>query len=75
MSINVVISRYHNPVDWVYRLTGINQIFIYEKENPDSPYNVPVNKGNEASVFLHLFSFKTPIFTSYEMKSLINNSS
>ena len=26
-------------------------------------------------VFLHLFSFKTPIFTSYEMKSLINNSS
>jgi DNA polymerase III delta prime subunit len=25
--------------------------------------------------FLHLFSFKTPIFTSYEMKSLINNSS
>jgi hypothetical protein len=24
---------------------------------------------------LHLFSFKTPIFTSYEMKSLINNSS
>jgi uncharacterized protein YrrD len=24
---------------------------------------------------LHLFSFKTPIFTSYEMKSPINNSS
>ena len=27
------------------------------------------------SAVLHLFSFKTPIFTSYEMKSLINNSS
>jgi hypothetical protein len=25
--------------------------------------------------YLHLFSFKTPIFTSYEMKTPINNSS
>lgn len=52
MSINVVVSRYHNPVDWVYRLTGVNQIFVYEKENPNSPYNVPVNKGQEASAYL-----------------------
>ena len=25
---------------------------IYDKENPSNPYNIPVNKGNEASVYL-----------------------
>lgn len=25
---------------------------IYDKENEDNPYNIPVNKGNEASVYL-----------------------
>jgi len=34
-----------------------------------------INCGIFRHGVLHLFSFKTPIFTSYEMKSLINNSS
>lgn len=25
---------------------------IYDKENPENPLNVPVNKGNEASIYL-----------------------
>ena len=51
-TINCVISRYNKNVDWVYRLNNINKIFIYDKENPGNPYNIPVNKGNEASVYL-----------------------
>ena len=51
-TINCVVSRYKKNVDWVYRLNNINKIFIYDKENPGNPYNVPVNKGNEASVYL-----------------------
>ena len=50
--IDVVVSRYKKEVDWVSRLKGINKIFIYEKEIPESKYNIPVNKGNEASVYL-----------------------
>jgi hypothetical protein len=31
---------------------------IYDKENPENPYNVPVNKGNEASVYLkHIIDY------------------
>ena len=51
-TINCVVSRYNKNVDWVYRLNNINKIFIYDKENPGNPYNIPVNKGNEASVYL-----------------------
>jgi hypothetical protein len=52
--IDIVVSRYHKDVTWVNTLdkvTDIN-IMIYEKESPDSSYNVPFNKGNEASVYL-----------------------
>jgi len=50
--INIVVSRYKKEVDWVNRLKGINEILIYEKEMPECKYNIPLNKGNEASVYL-----------------------
>ena len=50
--INCVVSRYKKNVNWVYNLKNINDFFIYEKEMPESRYNIPVNKGNEASVYL-----------------------
>jgi len=50
--INCVVSRYKKNVDWVYKLKNINKIYIYDKETPENEYNIPVNKGNEASVYL-----------------------
>jgi len=50
--INCVVSRYKKNVDWVYKLKNINKVIIYDKENPNNKYNIPVNKGNEASVYL-----------------------
>jgi hypothetical protein len=50
--INCVVSRYKKNVDWVYKLKNINEIFIYDKETPTNKYNIPVNKGQEASVYL-----------------------
>lgn len=49
---NCVVSRYNKNVDWVYKLENINKFYIYDKENPQNEYNIPVNKGNEASVYL-----------------------
>lgn len=50
--INVVCSRYNRNVDFVYRFNGAKSVYVYDKENSENPYNIPVNKGNEASVFL-----------------------
>lgn len=50
--INCVVSRYKKNVDWVYKLENIANIFIYDKETPENQYNIPVNKGHEASVYL-----------------------
>ena len=50
--IDCVVSRYKKNVDWVYKLNNIKNIFIYDKETPENPYNIPVNKGQEASVYL-----------------------
>jgi len=51
---NIVCSRYNRNTDFVYRINnGENiKVMVYDKENNDNPYNVPVNKGNEASVYL-----------------------
>ena len=52
---NIVISRYTNKnVDFVYKInnnTNIN-IMIYDKENSSNLFNIPINKGHEASVYL-----------------------
>lgn len=50
--IDCVVSRYKKNTDWVYNLRNINNYYIYDKENPENKYNIPVNKGNEASVYL-----------------------
>lgn len=52
--IHVVVSRYRKNVSWIYKLANIADvnILIYDKENPDNIFNVPVNKGYEASVYL-----------------------
>jgi hypothetical protein len=48
--INIVISKYKKNVDFVYKMNG--NVIIYDKECSTNPYNIPVNKGNEASVYL-----------------------
>jgi len=50
--VDCVVSRYKKNVDWVYKLNNIENIYIYDKETKVNPYSVPVNKGNEASVYL-----------------------
>ena len=50
--INCVVSRYNKNTDFVYKLKNIDKFFIYDKEIPENKYNIPVNKGNEASVYL-----------------------
>jgi hypothetical protein len=54
LKINVVVSRYKKNVDFVNRFDEIHpvNILIYDKETPDNPLNIPVNKGQEASVYL-----------------------
>lgn len=51
---NIVVARYNKNVNFAYKINnGINtNIFVYDKETPENPYNIPVNKGNEASVYL-----------------------
>jgi hypothetical protein len=51
---NIVVSRYNKNVDFVYKINNNKNVnvMIYDKENPNNPYNIPVNKGNEASVYL-----------------------
>ena len=54
---DIVVSKYNRNVDWANKFREINgieirNILIYEKEKPENKYNIPVNKGNEASVYL-----------------------
>jgi hypothetical protein len=49
---NIVISRYNKNVDFISKLNKNTKVFVYDKENPSNPLNIPVNKGNEASVYL-----------------------
>jgi hypothetical protein len=51
--INVVVSRYKRNTDYLRSLEKYNtNIMVYDKETPSNKYNVPFNKGNEASVYL-----------------------
>lgn len=50
--IDCVVSRYKKNTDWVYKLKNINKFYIYDKQTPSNEYNIPVNKGQEASVYL-----------------------
>jgi hypothetical protein len=53
-TVNIVVSKYNKNVDFVYKINNNKNInvMIYEKENLNNPLNIPVNKGNEASVYL-----------------------
>jgi hypothetical protein len=51
-TIYACVARYDKNTDWTERLPNISRILVYDKENPENPYNIPVNKGNEASVYL-----------------------
>ena len=53
--IDIVVSRYNRDTTWTEKFKGVYSnvnVMIYDKENPTNPYNIPVNKGNEASTFL-----------------------
>lgn len=47
----IVISRHRRNVDFKSKFCDV-EVFVYDKENPANPYNVPLNKGSEASVYL-----------------------
>jgi hypothetical protein len=49
----IVISTYKKPILYAERLRQRGfEIRAYTKENPDSPYNVPKNVGNESTAYL-----------------------
>jgi hypothetical protein len=68
--LHIVVSRWKKNVSWVYSLLRILEanILIYDKENPDNIFNIPVNKGHEASVYLRYildYYDKLPTFTFF----------
>lgn len=51
--INIIVSRWEKNTDWVNKMkNNTTNILIYDKENHNNPYNVPINRGREASVYL-----------------------
>jgi hypothetical protein len=52
--IDVVVSRYKKDTSFAHRLSEVAPVNVmeYDKERPENPYNVPVNRGTEASVYL-----------------------
>jgi hypothetical protein len=48
-TVVVVVARYKEDTEWTKRVKY--PCVVYEKENPENPYNIPVNKGHEASVY------------------------
>jgi hypothetical protein len=49
---NIVVSRFNKNVDFVYKINNNINVMIYDKENPSNLFNIPINKGQEASVYL-----------------------
>ena len=50
-NLNIVISWYNEDISWISRLKNDYNIIIYTKES-QSEYDIPKNKGQEASVYL-----------------------
>ena len=49
----IVISTYKKPIPYADRLRQKGfEVRAYTKENPDSPYNVPKNVGQDATAYL-----------------------
>jgi len=50
---NVVVSRYNKNTDFTRKFDGrTTRVMVYDHGNSSNPYNVPVNRGREASAFL-----------------------
>jgi hypothetical protein len=50
---SVIIARYKEDTEWVSKLNKFKNVFVYEKEKPEKePYNIPKNRGSEASVYI-----------------------
>ena len=51
---NIVVSRYKRNTVFVYKINNYKNVnvLIYDKEDPTNPLNIPLNKGQEASVYL-----------------------
>jgi hypothetical protein len=50
--VDVVVSKFRKDVAWAYDLQSVRKVYVYEKECSECPYNIPVNRGHEASVYL-----------------------
>ena len=50
VKMHVVVSKYKEDTSWTKQLKY--PVFVYTKEDISSKYNIPVNKGNEASTYL-----------------------
>jgi hypothetical protein len=49
----IIIARYKEDIEWTTKLNKFKNVHIYEKENLEKePYNIPKNKGSEASAYL-----------------------
>jgi hypothetical protein len=49
----IIIARYKEDTSWISKFDKIKMIYVYEKENSSNePYNIPKNKGSEASAYL-----------------------
>lgn len=52
-STDIIIARYKEDIEWIDKLNKFKNIYLYEKENPNKePYNIPKNKGGEASAYI-----------------------
>lgn len=52
INTSLVISQYNEDFSWTNKLKNQYKIFLYQKLNPNNPLNHPINKGQEASVYL-----------------------
>jgi hypothetical protein len=49
----IIIARYKEDIEWINKINNFKNVHIYEKEKPDKdPYNIPKNKGSEASAYI-----------------------
>jgi len=63
--INIVVSRYKRDTSWLNRIQGDVELFVYDKECPENRLNIPINKGNEASVYLKYIADNYDNLTDY----------
>lgn len=50
--LNIVVSTHKKDVTWLNNFSKNYKIFLYTKEDEKNKYNIPINRGNEASAYL-----------------------